>query len=51
MLDVYNKLEIKENMDNYDDLLFVVDCLVSMAYERGFNNGYKKAYDDCKDNE
>lgn len=42
MLDVYDKLEIKENM---------VDCLVSMAYERGFNNGYEKAYDDCKDNE
>lgn len=45
-LDVYDKLEIRENMDNYDDLLFVVECLVNVAYEEGYNDGYEKAKDD-----
>lgn len=54
-LDDYDKKEIKDNMDNHEDLIFVVDCLVRMAYdsgyEEGYNNGYEESYQDCKKHE
>lgn len=45
-LDVYDKLEIKENMDNYNDLIFIVECLVRRAYDTGYEEGYNASKED-----
>lgn len=45
-LDTYDKLEIKDNMNDYDDLLFVVQCLVGVAYETGYEEGYNASKED-----
>lgn len=45
-LDAYDKLEIKENMDDYNELIFVVECLVKMAYDSGYEEGYNASKDN-----
>lgn len=45
-LSTYDKLEIENNMGNYEDLIFVVECFVRMAYESGYEEGYNASKDD-----
>lgn len=41
-LDAYDIEELKENMNDLDDLIFVVGCMV----ERAYNCGYDEAQED-----
>lgn len=45
-LDSYDIKELKENMNNLDDLIFVVGCMV----ERAYSCGYEECYGDCLNN-
>lgn len=38
-LDVYDIEELKDNMNNLDDLIFVVGCMVARAYDCGYEEG------------
>lgn len=42
-LDEFDIKEIKENMNDLDDLIFIVGCMV----ERAYNCGYEECYEDC----
>lgn len=45
-LNEYDIKEIKDNIDNLDDLIFVVGCMVARAYDCGYEEGYDQgAYD------
>lgn len=41
-LDTYDIKELKENMNDLDDLIFVVDCMVARAYDCGYDDGYEQ---------
>lgn len=42
-LDAYDIDELKDNINDLDDLIFVVGCMV----ERAYNCGYEECYEDC----
>lgn len=50
-LDKYDIAEIKDNMNNLEDLINVVGFMVRYAYDDGYTEGYTEGYHDACEKE
>lgn len=45
-LDEWDIKELRDNVYDFDDLVFVVSCMVRRAYDSGYEEGYNASKED-----